>query len=60
MLNVIGILAYLFGGMLLGVGLRDAYLDKRGIVPDNAAEFVSIIGYGLAIIGLGTLAFIFA
>ena len=60
MLNVIGILAYLFGGMLLGVGLRDAYLDKKGIVPDNAAEFVGIIGYSLAIIGLGTLALIFA
>ena len=60
MLNVIGILAYLFGGMLLGVGLRDAYLDKKGIVPDNAADFVGIIGYGLAIIGLGTLALIFA
>lgn len=60
MLNIIGILTYLFGGILLGVGLRDAYLNKKGIVFDNAAEFVDIIRYGLGIIGLGTLALIYA
>ncbi len=51
----IGVIIILMGGIGLGIGLRDLYFDKTGKMPDNDAEYVSIIAYSILIVILGII-----